>query len=56
MLDYKGVVVSVIILCWVKFEFLVGVEFHQGSALSPYLFELVMDKIMINLKLHGLCL
>ena len=31
-------------------KFMVKVELHQGSALSPYLFDLVMDVIVKDVK------
>ena len=31
-------------------EFKVGVEFHQGSALSPFLFAIIMDKLTEDIR------
>ena len=31
-------------------EFEVGVELHQGSALSPFLFAIVMDKLTVDIR------
>lgn len=31
-------------------RFSVGVDLHQGSALSPYLFNVVMDMVTKNLR------
>jgi hypothetical protein len=31
-------------------DFLINIRLHQGSALSPYLFALVMDEVTINIQ------
>ena len=34
-------------------EFKVGVGLHQGSALSPFLFAIIMDKLTENISKHS---
>jgi hypothetical protein len=41
----KGLITSVKSLCGVTEDFNVGVDVHKRSALSPYLFSVVMDRI-----------
>ena len=48
---YKDVVTSVRTNDRDTDEFSINIELHQGSALSPYLFTLVMDEITRDL--HG---
>lgn len=43
---YEGAVTSVRTTCGEKWEFLVTISLHQGPALSPYLFVLIMDKLI----------
>jgi len=43
---YEGAATSVYSIGGMSSEFLVSVGLHQGLALSPYLFALVMDELM----------
>ena len=41
----KGVVTNVRTYCGLTDEFPITIGLHQGSALSPFLFAIVMDEI-----------
>ena len=47
---YEGAVTSVRSVGGISKEFSVTVGLHQGSALSPYLFTLVMDELTRELQ------
>jgi hypothetical protein len=53
---YEGSRTSIKSLYGVIENFNVGVDVHEGSALSPYLFSVVMDRITrdIQARYHGL--
>ena len=47
---YEGATISVRSIGGMSSKFLVSVGLHQGLALSPYLFALVMDELMRHLQ------
>ena len=42
---YDDVAINVRTIRSVSSEFLISIGLHQGSALSPYLFTLIMDEL-----------
>ena len=47
---YDGVVTNVKTVGGVSPEFSISIGLHQGSALSPYLFTLIMDEITKDIQ------
>ena len=47
---YDGATTTVRSAAGLTEEFKVGVELHQGSALSPFLFAIIMDKLTENIR------
>ena len=47
---YDGVTTTVRSAAELTEEFKVGVGFHQGSALSPFLFAIIMGKLMKDIR------
>ena len=47
---YDGVTTTVRSAAELAEEFEVGVELHQGSALSPFLFAIIMDKLTEDIR------
>ena len=54
---YEGVVIIIRSTVGETSEFPITVGLHQGSTLSLYLFALVMDELMRNIRMmcHGVC-
>ena len=49
---YEGAATSVHTIGRMSSEFPISVGLHQGSALSPYIFALVMDELTRHLQDH----
>ena len=47
---YDGAITSVRTTCGETGEFLLTIGLHQGSALSPYLFALIMDELTAHIQ------
>ena len=47
---YEGVVTTIRSPAGVTNKFPITVGLHQGSTLSPYLFALVIDELMVNIQ------
>ena len=47
---YDGATTTVRSAAGLTEEFKVGVGLHQGSALSPFLFAIIMDKLTKNIR------
>ena len=47
---YEGAVMSVRTACRETSEFLVTIGLHQGLAISPYLFALIMDELTAHIQ------
>ena len=47
---YDGATTTVRSAAGLTEEFKVGVGLHQGSALSPFLFDLIIDRLMENIR------
>ena len=47
---YDGTTTTVRSTAGLTEEFKVGVELHQGSAFSPFLFAIIMDKLMEDIR------
>ena len=47
---YDGATATVRSAVWLTEEFKVGVRLHQGSALSPFLFAIIMDKLTKDIR------
>ena len=47
---YEGAVTSVRTTCGKTEEFPITIDLHQGSALSPYLFVLIMDELTAHIQ------
>ena len=47
---YNGATTTVISEAGLTEEFKVGVGIHQGSALSPFLFAIIMDKLTEDIR------
>ena len=47
---YDGATTTVRSAAGLTEEFMVGVGLHQGSALSPFLFAIIIDKLTENIR------
>ena len=47
---YDGETTTVRNAAWLTDDFKVGVGLYQGSALSPFLFAIIVDKLMENIR------